>query len=229
MHSSASGSRNLVGILLVALGVIFLLDTLDVFGNDTRIIRDFWPILIIGVGVIGWAQRGFVFDLGPVMVMVVGVFLLVGTLSDGDVWQFWPVFLIVIGLWFVWRRRLPRRSRTGAALTGDGTINATSVFGGNAQQVSGEFKGGRVTAILGDGKLNLRDATLPADGAVLDVSVILGSYEVMVPATWKVIMSVDAFLGSAEDKRSGQITTAEAQPTFEVQGSATLGSVEIKS
>ena len=82
---------------------------------------------------------------------------------------------------------------------------------------------------MGGGKLDLLDATLPADGAVLDISAIMGSYEVVVPATWKVVLNVDAFLGSAEDKRTRLTPTVEGQPTLEIQGSAIMGSIEVKS
>ncbi|MDA1297713.1 MAG: DUF5668 domain-containing protein [Chloroflexi bacterium] len=157
MQTSARGSRNLVGIILVTLGVIFLLDTLDVFGKDTSLAGDFWPLLIIAVGFVGWSQRGFSFELGPVMVIAVGALLLAGNLTDGDVWQFWPVLLIIVGLWLVFRRRVRVRSNNGTTLTGDGTINSTAVFGGNEQRVTGEFRGGRVTALMGGGKLNLME------------------------------------------------------------------------
>jgi hypothetical protein len=40
MHTSTSGSRNLVGIVLVALGMIFVLDTFAVSGNDINIAGD---------------------------------------------------------------------------------------------------------------------------------------------------------------------------------------------
>lgn len=229
MQTSAKGSRNLVGIILVTLGVIFLLDTLDVFGNDTSLAGDFWPLLIIAVGFVGWSQRGFSFELGPMLVIAVGALLLAGNLTDGDVWQFWPILLIIVGLWLVFRRRVPMRSSKGTTLTGDGTINSTAVFGGNEQRVTGEFRGGRVTALMGDGKLNLMDATLPPDGAALDVSAIMSGYDVMVPATWKVVLNVDAFLGTAEDKRRGSGPTAEGQPALEIRGSVIMGSIEVKS
>lgn len=229
MQSSRSGSRNVVGILLIALGVIFLLDTLDVFGEDSNIIGDYWPVVIIGIGFVSWARKGFTFELGPVIVMTIGGLLLIGSLTDWNVWQFWPVILIIIGLWFVWRHRLPMRTSTGETLTGDGTVNASAIFGGNEQRIGGEFKGGRVTAVMGGGKLNLLDATLPTGGAVLDVSAVMGSYEVIVPSTWRVVLNVDALLGGVEDKREVPIMADDSQPALDIRGSAIMGSVEIKS
>lgn len=57
----------------------------------------------------------------------------------------------------------------------------------------------------------------------------MGGYDVMVPATWKVVLNVDAFLGAAEDKRRGSGPTAEGQPALEIRGSVIMGSIEVKS
>ena len=229
MNTKKQDSRNWIGLALIVFGVLFLLDTLEVFGADNNLISDIWPLFIIAIGFIGWAKRGFTFVLGPVIVMVIGGLLLIGTLTDSNPWKLWPALLIIVGLSFIWRQRSPKSSNSEQSLTGEGTVSASAVFGGNNQRVAGEFKGGRVTAFMGGGELDLTAATIPAGGTVLDVNVMLGSYEVTVPANWNVIVSVDAFLSGVEDKRSKMTPSDVSGGSLEITGSVFLGSIELKS
>jgi hypothetical protein len=229
MNTRKQDSRNWIGLALIVLGVLFLLDTLEVFGTDNNLIGDIWPLFIIAIGFIGWAKRGFTFMLGPVVVMVIGGLLLVGTLTDSNPWKLWPALLIIVGLSFIWRQRSPLRSSSDQTVPGEGAFSASAVFGGNKQRISGEFKGGRATALMGGGELDLRDATLPPGGAVLDVNVMLGSYEVTVPGSWNVTLNADAFLRGVEDKRSKTVSGDVESNTLEITGSVFLGSLELKS
>ncbi len=228
MNSSTRASRNFLGFLIVAVGIVFLLDALDVFGEETNIAADYWPVLLIAGGIVGWAQAGFRFVLPPIIVAVVGVFLLIGALSDVDIWNYWPVLVILVGLWFIWRRSSPLRNSDRQVVTGSGSVNVTAIFGGNKQRIVGEFKGGRVTALMGGGELNLTEATLPVNGAVLDISAIMGGYEVRVPANWQVVLNVDAFMGAAEDKRTGSPAPGDDSPVLEITGTAFMGGIEVK-
>jgi predicted membrane protein len=225
------GGRNLAGLLLITLGVIFLLDTLNVFGDDTSIISDYWPVLIIGVGFMGWAQRGFKYAMGPFLVMAVGGILLAGELTDFDVWRLWPVFLIIIGLSFIWQRQSTRsrRSRGRPVTAGHGGVKINHFLNGDERHVDGEFKGGTVSVVMGSGKLDLTRATLPPGGAVLDVSAVMGSYEVFVPDSWNVAFEADAFLGSIDDRRRRGPPPPDGAPTLALRGNVFMGSVEIKS
>ena len=231
MGGSGTKPRNVIGLLLITLGVIFLLDTLNVFGEDVHIIGDYWPVFIIAVGFIGWAQRGFGYAMGPFLVMAVGGILLAGEITDYDVWRFWPVFLIIVGLSFIWQRQSRVKARVGhqKVVSGPGAVSFNHLLGGGERIVEGEFKGGSVSVVLGGGKLNLERATLPPDGAILDVTAVLGGYEVHVPDSWNVALEADAFLGSIEDKRKRRTPFNAEAPALSIRGSVFMGSVEIKS
>jgi predicted membrane protein len=108
-------------------------------------------------------------------------------------------------------------------------VNINSVFGGSEHRVTGEFQGGQVSAIMGGGALDLRGATLSPEGATVDVNVILGGFELRVPDSWNVTLSVDAFLGGVEDKRTAVAQHDTGAPVLTIRGSTFLGGLEVKS
>jgi predicted membrane protein len=61
-----------------------------------------------------------------------------------------------------------------------------SIFGGSNRKVSGDFKGADLVAVFGGGGLDLRNATMSADEAVVSVNAIFGGFEIRVPETWQV-------------------------------------------
>ena len=102
-------SRTLIGLILVALGIMFLLDSTHAFGPDTRIVSTYWPVLLIAWGLWGLVSSRFRWVLWPVAILAIGVVLL---LSKLQVWawsagQLWPVILVIIGLALLFRWRIP--------------------------------------------------------------------------------------------------------------------------
>ena len=74
-------------------------------------------------------------------------------------------------------------------------------MGGFERRVtSHEFRGGDITAFMGGGKLDLREA-MPAGGqAVINIFAMMGGFEIIVPETWRVDLEVTPLMGGIEDK-----------------------------
>ena len=96
----ASGPRiPFSGILLIVFGVLFLLDQQGgiSFGH---VFSQWWPVLLILVGVLNLVERpASVF--APVIMITVGCALLLsklGYLRFESVWRLWPLVLIAMGL-----------------------------------------------------------------------------------------------------------------------------------
>lgn len=99
MKEELSGPRwsSLVGgIILIVFGGLFLVDTLDLadFGSA---IRDYWPLIIVAVGVpklFDRERRG-----GGIWLIAVGIWLQISNLGlFGLDWSSsWPVLLILVG------------------------------------------------------------------------------------------------------------------------------------
>ncbi len=226
MDRHGASTRILLGIILIAAGVLFLLDELNVFGEDINLIGTYWPVFIIAVGLWMWWTQGFRAELAPVLVVLVGTFLLIDQVTDLSIWRLWPVLIIVAGAWLLYRRTAPPPPQ--AATESGGTVNISAIIGGGDSRFAAEeFRGGQVTAILGGGKLDLRDATLPAGGATVDVTVLFGGYEFRVPADWRVDMRAAVLFGGSSDDRKS--ATASSGPLLTVTGTVLFGGLEIKN
>ncbi|MEV0067975.1 MULTISPECIES: LiaI-LiaF-like domain-containing protein [unclassified Amycolatopsis] len=83
------------GLVLVALGVLGILDTVGVAEWSVTAGR-WWPLAIIGLGLAAmWSQRRVSF--GPGLLTVVGLVLLAGQLQWTQKTLFWPSLLLLAG------------------------------------------------------------------------------------------------------------------------------------
>ena len=103
---SGRGRPPFAGLLLIALGALFLAGTLGTIDVGT-LIRRWWPLVLVIVGV----ERLLLAPhhrTGGFTVLAIGAVLLAFTLGAVS-WQwigrFWPVLLIGFGLWLVLRPR----------------------------------------------------------------------------------------------------------------------------
>ena len=90
-------------ILLIALGIVLLLNTLDLLpGSFWDSVWRLWPVILIAIGLDGiFRKRGLV---GGSLLISLGIILLLNNyeLLDINVWSMllslWPIFLIAIGI-----------------------------------------------------------------------------------------------------------------------------------
>lgn len=96
----ASSSRiPLSGLLLIALGAIFLADQLGVM-NAGHVLRTWWPAALIVAGLLH-LREGPSTPIGPLVLLAVGTALLLsklGVVQLSSVGRLWPIALIAMGL-----------------------------------------------------------------------------------------------------------------------------------
>ena len=217
-----------VGIGFLVAGVLFLLSTLDIIPNV-----DWWrwlPALIIAWGVFQFVNaRGQDF-FGPLFLILLGTLLLLATtqvIAWGTFGRLWPVALILIGLSILMSRRRAGQLAVGAS-PGD-TVDVVAVLGESARTLTSQsFRGGGVTALMGSAKLDLRDAKL-ADGATLNVTVIMAGIELRVPDEWEVDLSATAIMGGSDDQRRNRRLAEGPAPRLRITGFVLMGGLEVKS
>jgi hypothetical protein len=238
-----------VGLVLVSLGVLFLLDNLNII--ETRdFIGTFWRLLLVGWGLARIASgRGGERILGAAAVFAGGI-LLGNQLFDWDINPiavFWPLLLIGFGLNVLskaWGRKPPHgeppagvprsapaadgTAEPAASVDTSSTIKEFAVMAGvERRNVSQTFRGGDVTAVMGSVEIDLRDCRMAENQVDITVFVTLGSVVFRIPRDWAVESRVTAVLASFEDRSEPPV--AAASKRFVVLGSAFLGNVEIRN
>ena len=244
--------RAIVGVLLVALGIMFLLDNTNALGPRTEIFGTYWPAFLIAWGLWGFVSSGFAFRFWKVVVLMVGVIFLMSNLNlwSWDAGQLWPLALVGGGLALIFRRgvrrnrlRRIRRNRVGrsggAESAGDSIPSATDggpttnfrvshIFGGGKEQVTTQdFQGGEVSAVFGGVELDLRGAGLSGGKAVIDANVFCGGVELWVPKTWQVNLQASTLFAGVENKHT-QPKPEDAEGELTITGTGVCGGLEIK-
>lgn len=223
VHRSA-GSL-IFGSLLVLFGAVLLLDNLDLVDADD--VLQFWPVVLVVFGALQIARRS---DTGGktlgMIIGIVGLWILLNNLDiiSLSLFALWPLLLIGLGILLLVRSSksdLPASTDSGDAL------NAFAMLGG-ARRVSSssDFKGGKLTAILGGCEIDLRQADMKGDSAVIDVFAFAGGIEIAVPAGWAVESTVTPILGGVDDKTA---RPPGGGKKVVVTGSVVLGGVEFKN
>lgn len=229
MEKVENTNRLWVGVALILVGALFLLESLEIaeFGDIWR----FWPLILVGVGVLKLTGSNFQDWAGAGVLIAIGLLLLaiqLDWMEWGDLGRLWPVFLIALGVMLIFRAR--RSGQPPKELATD-RLDTLALFGGRKQVVASEnFQGGSVTVLFGGSELDLRSAKLAKGRHVLDVFAMFGGAELIVPEDWNlVIRGVPIFGGFADNRpaKAAETETKNADTVLTVQGWAIFGGVEV--
>jgi hypothetical protein len=208
-----------IGLVLLALGVFGILDAAGAL-ESSETIDQWWPVAIIGLGVIGMGVERRI-AIGPAIVVVIGVLLLADAQDWTDEDLFGPVILIAIGLIVLsglWRRRVEGEHRDSSMVM----FGATKV-----KDRSEHFTQANVSAIFGGATLDLREAHVDREANV-EALAMLGGVDVLVPKGWRVALDGTPIFGGCEDKTEDGELPADA-PVLNVHATAIMGGVDVKN
>lgn len=217
-------ARILTGTVVLAFGVVALLDALNIIPLWENAGR-WWPVLLILAGILVFIgnTRQYITSLA---LIVLGTLFQLDALSIIDVnvaELFWPVIVIAIGLSILINRSFNSRN-----LKIQDIDNISVLFGGSdTVNKSKDYRGGKASAIFGGVSIDLRDATIKKE-AVLEVFTLCGGVELKVPREWRVQSQVFPILGGVENKASNE-QGDEDKPVLIITGTVALGGVEIHS
>jgi hypothetical protein len=218
--------RLVLGLAIVILGCLLLLDNLDLIEADP-IYRFFFPgvLLVVGAAVL---VQGSVW--GWVWIAAAGWVLAEKLdLIDVNVFQlFFPAVLLLVGGSLVYRTFV--RPKTVAAGPEDPAsyVRAFAVMSGNERRgIASTFRGGDLAAFMGGVTLDLRQAKMTTEGAVIDTFAFWGGIEIKVPETWQVRGEVIPLMGGFEDKTRPKAGVVEG--TLVIRGFAIMGGVEVSN
>lgn len=220
--------RLIIGFGILALGMLWTLDNLDVLQSEP--ITRWWPVVLVLIGIVQLFDR-YASRIAPWVLIIVGTLLLLdrARLIDFDLGDLIPLAIALIGAKLIWEAVTRRRPRS-AELIGDSdsVIHAFAMMAGvKRQSTSREFRGGDANAIMGGVELDLRNAQIqPGDDVILDAFAMWGAVEIKVPPHWRVVGTVLPIMGAFEDNTRPE---GEAGPTLTVRGTAIMGGIEVKN
>ena len=231
MHSGIAGM--LIGGLIVAAGLVLLLDNLGI----VRVydIWRFWPVILIIVGVSkaiesrspgGQVWGGFIAVIGLIF-LVDNLHIRIFDFEVNDI--IWPLGIIGFGI-FMLIRAMDRKRIMDQTVAGDTSDLAIwCVFSGVKRRIDAqEFKGGEVVAIFGGVNLDLRHSAITAERAVIDVNALFGGIDIKVPENWKVVMKGMGVFGGFEDKTVAPRPDPNVKiPELIITGAAIFGGVKV--
>jgi predicted membrane protein len=215
--------RLLVGFVLVALGVVFLLDQNDVLDSGD-LIADWWPIILVVAGLLylSFSPRHI---MVPAVLIIVGLALLARSLDFVPDWVqtvFWPAVLVAVGLWIIFG------SGQGATnlQQGDRVNSLVAFFGRDIVNNSQQFSGGSVFTVFGATEIDLRGAQPLPEGAAMDVVVAFGGVDIVIPEGWRVEIKGIPLFGGWTNK-TGRSQVRHDAPLLSIEALVAFGGLEI--
>ncbi len=220
------------GIAIIAVGIILFLDNMG-FGLRVNIF-DFWPLILVAIGLNQLIQpqearqpvSGSIF-------LFLGVYFLLDKFLylPFDLGDLWPLIIIFVGFSMLKNHAWGKPQNSGDA----DFINLSFILGGGDHKFTSKtLTGGKVTAIMGGGKIDLRQASCEGDTIVIDVFAFWGGIEIVVPFHWQVNIQASPIMGAIENQTSSPdgiegIEINLPPKTLVIKGSAIMGGVEVQN
>ena len=187
------------GVILIFVGGFFIIPKVFPVIGD-QFIHIYWPLLLIGAGIVILLQRIFRPDWG---------------------FESWQSKMNH-------HAHHHRQKYEKWEYNPDG-FSKNSIFGSGEHIVlDPEFKGGELNAIFGGLTLDLRRTNLPVGETKLDVNAVFGGITIFVPADWLVETHLDAVFGGFKDNRMPK-EPLDASRKLIITGSCVFGGGEIRN
>ncbi len=221
----------LLGLAVIAAGLLLLLDNMGIYIPFR--VWDFWPVILILMGISHLAEKK---DHGGswggwIFIIIGSLFLL----RNLDLMPFhfrdlWPLFLIIIGISLL-RHGFSGKAR--ASKTSTDFINLTFMMGGGDYRFQNkDLQGGRITAIMGGGTIDLREADFTTNTIDFDLFALWGGIEVIVPPHWTISVQGTPILGGVDNLTrnvNSMAGSGQAAKNLSVRATAIMGGIEIKN
>lgn len=250
MELKKSDKRFYFGVILIAVGVILILERLNLIPESVADMLISWQMLLVGVGVL--SLIGGNRTAGIIMIVVGATFMIPELITVPQEVRriYWPLILVAIGVVILMRQRdsqpigkvndpiinIPNDDTSklsGSAYSTDSfnTFDDFVIFGGREIFVTSQaLAGGKATSIFGGIEFDLRKASLQPGGAVIDCVSVFGGCGFKIPMDWNVRNEVTTIFGAFTDKRGETYNDRYYDPskTLVIKGISMFGGIEVK-
>jgi len=228
----------LIGFMIMAFGLMFLLRNLHIiYFND---IWQYWPVILIVIcGSKLLSPRG-AHDIFPGLVIGgIGVYFLLRNLGIiyGNVWQYiWPLIIIAVGAVMLIRHldrgaRAFRHGQVKSYNQSDSLLDIDVVFHQFHRKAdSQQFAGGKISAVFGDVKIDLRGAAIQQEGVRIEADSVFSGIEIVVPEAWEVEVRGGGPFGNIDNRtRKRDLVSGTPARRLIVLADTVFGSVIVRN
>jgi predicted membrane protein len=235
-NSGSMDKRITLGVILILIGGMFFLNTMDVI--DIKVSRIvFHPSFIL-------------FIIGILIMLNSGKKAFGGILTGiGFVWMMprifpelnyganviIPLLLIALGIYII-TKHSQRKKESGYKTIADDfikkdVIDDVAIFGGGNKIIrTDNFKGGSITSIFGGSEIDLTQCKLAEGNNILDILAIFGGSTIIVPKDWNVQLNVTPVFGGFSNKTiKSPNTEVDMSRILVIKGLALFGGGEVKT
>ncbi|MFO7525589.1 MAG: LiaF-related protein [Ignavibacteriaceae bacterium] len=230
LNNQKTDKRAWLGAVLILLGSLFLLNSLDIFNFAFSRVFISWPFFffVIGIYILLQSEKKV---LGGILAGLGGLFL-IPKIFPGVHINFsivFPLLLIAIGLYIILHKR-----KTIGFIRGEikeDMVDDISIFGGGDKIITSKnFKGGNITAIFGGSEINMTQCQLAEGLNSIDVFAFFGGTTIIVPKNWNVVVSVTSILGGFSNKGIKDPTIEiDTSRSLVIKGLVVFGGGEVKN
>ncbi len=241
--TGSPGSRLFMAVVLIVAGTLLFLDNIGVLPIHN--IWDFWPVILIAVGISKLTCRTASQRLWGTFLTLFGVLFLLLSLHVFVIrsWdRSWPLSLLLIAFGFVALIRTiesGRAARPRLGLPGppagppSNFLDEHATFGNIKRRLdTTSFAGGHIHCVLGTVEIDLRYVQLPPAEKEVTVHIdcIFGTTKIRVPDTWVISNQAAVILGGIEDKTiPARRTGGVDPPLLIITGQLVFSSIEVEN
>src|SRR6478735_7646366 len=197
-------NRYSFGTLLVLIGTALLLRNLNVLPFEIPAYVFTWKMLLVVMGFYALiiAGKGFT----GLTLTAVGSYFLIPEIMGVPVLDavlFWPGIIILFGLFFLFARPSKRKQKKyfpELKQVNSDYMDISAIVSGHSRQISSyDFKGGKITAVMGGLEVDLTNCTLSKEKCVIELDLVMGGVQLIIPREWNIKSELTPIMGGVED------------------------------
>jgi predicted membrane protein len=237
MENIKYDTKFILGIILIIIGILFMLDTMNIISISISYYLFSWKTFLIFLGIIFLTNKER--KNSGIILITIGILFWLPSIFGFNIrfsQVFWPSLLIVLGFILITRRngfkfnnKINDENDSGKTLD-ENYLNDLSIFGGSRKVIySKNFKGGTITSVFGSSEINMMNADIGDNGCVIDIFTLFGGTTLKVPNDWKIQIDAVSVLGSINDKRNVKPSDFNPSKLLVIKGMVIFGGTEIKN